>query len=300
MEKNNGENKKKERNISQNIINEDFTFLLNKYNINKNDFIKPIIENDIYNPENVVNNNNLFDIICPICLNILNNPISCSSNLNSHSFCKECINIYLSEHENCPLCKNNFEYYYNKEISEKLNELLFKCIYFKEGCNKILNYLEYFKHINECKYKNSDIIYICLVEKYNYLNKNFETCNYTGKLKEIEEHFKICAFFQYTCLFCKENIISLNFKEHSVNKCKMRIFNDNDGDIYIGEIKNNQKDGFGIHYTLKIIKKMDLVSIIQEKETNIEVNGKEAKNMALECFYCLEDINMKENGKMII
>ena len=244
MKQKNEVNKRQEQNI-----NEDLSFLVNKYNINKNEFIIINKENDFYNPENVVNNNNLFDLSCSICLNILKNPINCSSNLNSHSFCKECIDIYLREYENCPICKNNFEYNYNKEIEKKLNELLFRCKYWKEGCDKIINYFEYFKHINECKYGNSDILYTCIVEKYNYVNKNFEPCNYIGKLKEVEEHFKKCAFFQYKCLFCKENIISLNFKEHSINKCKMRIFNDNDGDIYIGEIKNNQKDGFGIHYT---------------------------------------------------
>ena len=227
---------------------EDWNFLINKYNIDKNKYIVPITNNDIYSPDNVINNNNLFDLICAICLNILKNPVSCSSNINSHSFCKECIDIYLEEHDNCPTCKNIFEYKNNPEVEKKLNELLFKCIYFKDGCKNIINYTDYFKHINECEYRNDNILYECLVDKYNYINKSFEPCHYIGKIKEMEEHFKKCAFMKYRCLFCKEDILSIHFIDHAINNCQIRIFNDNDGDIYIGEIKKNKRDGYGIHY----------------------------------------------------
>ena len=48
-----------------------------------------------YNSGDLVNRNE--DFICPICFCVLKNPISCSDKNNSHSFCKECIDIYLKE-----------------------------------------------------------------------------------------------------------------------------------------------------------------------------------------------------------
>ena len=69
-----------------------------------------------YNKDNVLEKENIEDLICPICFYVLKNPISCSSNKNYHSFCKECIDQYLKENNKCPTCKLNFEYKENNEI----------------------------------------------------------------------------------------------------------------------------------------------------------------------------------------
>ena len=112
--------------------------LLNIYNIDKNKFINSTLIN-YYDPDNVIDNkNNLFDLICPICLNILNIPKSCSLNKQSHSFCKKCIDEHLKQYNNCPICKNFFEYRDNKMIQLLLLNLKFKCHYSKEGCNAII------------------------------------------------------------------------------------------------------------------------------------------------------------------
>ena len=73
-----------------------------------------------YNRENVIKKDNTEDLICPICFYILKNPISCSNNKNSHSFCKECIDEYLKENNKCPMCKLNFEYKINNELNNIL------------------------------------------------------------------------------------------------------------------------------------------------------------------------------------
>ena len=52
-----------------------------------------------------------------------------------------------------------------------------------------MNYLEYYNHINECKYNN--LLYKCQIDKYNYSRKEFEKCNYNGNIEEIKKHFKI-------------------------------------------------------------------------------------------------------------
>ena len=219
-------------------IKDDLYFLLNKYKIEKDKYVNCISNVYFYNRDNIVQNEhieNLENFICPICLAILKRPKFCSSKENSHSFCKECIEKYLEKNNKCPICKNIFENKTKSVIEKQLYTFNFKCIFHKEGCPKIINYLDYFNHINECKYSN--ILYKCQVEKYNYLNKEFEKCNYIGNIKEIENHFKLCAFIKYKCIFCKEIILQISLMEHVENKCKIGIIKYLDGEIYIGEKK---------------------------------------------------------------
>ena len=233
---------------------ENLNVLLNKYNINKSQYIIRV-KDDYYNPNNLIDKKNAIDLKCPICLNILNIPKSCSSNNNSHSFCKKCIDKYLKDNNNCPICRQHFSYKTNNKIEKKIIEVKFRCNYFYKGCKQILNYYTYFNHINECIYRN--IQYKCQVEKYNYINKQFEKCHYISNNKLIENHFKKCALVQYKCNFCKEKILAINIKDHFENNCKIRIINYEDGSIYIGEIKNNKKDGLGKIYSSSGIKYYD-------------------------------------------
>ena len=132
---------------------ENFDFLLKKYNINKDECLKCISNINIYDRENVIEKNNIdiSNLICPICYYILKQPRFCSLNNNSHSFYKECIDKYLEINNKCPICKNNFENKSKNEIENELHKFVFKYLFFKEGWNKVLNYLEYFNHIHECK-----------------------------------------------------------------------------------------------------------------------------------------------------
>ena len=230
------------------IHEENINFLLSKYNIDKNKYIVPAFSNDSYNKDNVVSDNELFDLLCPICYNILKNPKRCSLDSNSHSFCQECIDKYLEESDNCPVCKKYFEYFPNTEIEKLLKKLKFKCIYYKDGCSEIISYSEYFIHINNCKFKN--IIYECKVEKFNYKKKEFVKCCYRGDINDIEKHFKSCALLKYKCLFCNENILKINFREHLEDTFKVTIIIFSEGDKYIGEIKNGKSEGYGMDFYL--------------------------------------------------
>ena len=227
--------------------NENLNFILNEYNIDKDKYLNSISNANYYNRENVVEKDiDISNLICPICYYILKDPRFCSSNNNSHSFCKECIDKYLETKNNCPLCKNIFENKIKDEIENKLHKLEFKCLFFKEGCTKVVNYLEYSNHILGCKYNN--LLYNCQIDTYNYLNKEFEKCNYKGNKDEIKDHFKKCALIKYNCLFCNENILKINLKEHVEKKCKLGIFKYLMNDKYIGENKNKIKEGYGIMY----------------------------------------------------
>ena len=163
---------------------------LNANDINFKKFIKynKIL---IYNSENIITKKNTEDLICSICFNVLKNPISCSDKKNSHSFCKECIDMFLKENSKCPICKLAFEYIINNNLKNELNNLSFKCQFKNEGCSEILFYLDYLNHIDNCKYNN--IKYECHVKKYDYKSKEFKECGYLGNKNEIEKHFILCG-----------------------------------------------------------------------------------------------------------
>ena len=212
-------------------------------------FKKYIIKNTIenYNSDNLIDKHNNENLICAICLNVLKNPISCSDKNNCHSFCKECIDEYLKESNNCPTCKENFEYKKNYLLNNKLVKLNFNCAFKNEGCNSIIPYSDYLNHINNCKY-NDDSTYECTIMKYNYNYKEFKKCGYTGNKVDIENHFKLCAYIKCNCLFCNKFVLQMNLEEHAKNICKFGIIIYPDGDKYIGEKQNNKAEGYGIYY----------------------------------------------------
>ena len=158
-----------------------------------------------YSIDDLIDKDKIENLICPICLLILRNPVCCSDKINSHSFCKDCIDEFLKEKDKCPVCKLLFGYKNNNKIIDKLNLLSFNCMHKNEGCDKILSYSEYLNHINNCKYNNSK--YECQIRKYNYKNKEFEKCGFIGNQEEIKKHFNICAFNKNKCLFCNKYIL---------------------------------------------------------------------------------------------
>jgi len=230
---------------NQSNQDDDLNYLINQYNIDKNKYIIPPIYIDSYKEEDAIQRDN-YDLICSICLNIINGPKSCSLNNISHSFCKKCIDKYLLLNNKCPICKKYFENKDNSQIQKLLETLSFKCLYQKEGCDKILSYSEYINHINKCNYNN--ILYECQIEKLNNNNKNFEKCKYKGYKKEIIKHFKLCAFFTFKCVCCNQNILKINLKAHIENECKFGIINYSNKEKFLGEKKNKIREGYGIYY----------------------------------------------------
>ena len=103
---------------------EGFNNQSNQYDLSLKKHIKQI-QTSVYSKENVIEKDNIEDLICPICFNILKNPISCSNNKNAHSFCKKCIDQYLKEKDKCPICKLDFKYKINDELNNSFNKIYF-------------------------------------------------------------------------------------------------------------------------------------------------------------------------------
>ena len=227
------EDKSDELNISSNVLELYFKKCIKQNKIlfyNRNDLI------DVEYKE---------DCSCPICLDILNNPVSCSNKNNSHSFCKECIDKYLKNNNKCPSCKLNFEYKNNDRINNILKELSFNCMFKSEGCNEIILYSEYLNHINNCEHSNN---YECYIKKYNYNKKKFEKCGFVGGKKNLEKHFKKCGAIKYKCIICNKYILLMNLEEHVENECIFGIINYPNGNKYLGAKYNNMREGYGTLY----------------------------------------------------
>ena len=227
-------------------ISQDLNALMKKHNIDKAKYIRPYSNNLYYNPENVIEGTKkVEDLICPICYNILKNPINCNSTKKSHSFCEECIKKSLEINDKCPMCKQEFEYGINKKIEKLLQKLKFKCIYAEEGCPKILDYSIYFKHIDKCGFR--EILYECQVDKFIGLKKGFKKCGYVGTIKKINRHFLKCAFLEINCFFCNQKIIQALFNKHIKSVCCNILYLYKDTKIFFGKHENEfqEPEGFG-------------------------------------------------------
>ena len=62
------------------------------------------------------------DIICPICLDILNDPFLCNKCQNN--FCNNCITKWKINNSKCPICCANAEYIYNRLLKNTIPVLL--------------------------------------------------------------------------------------------------------------------------------------------------------------------------------
>lgn len=114
-------------------------------------------------------------LLCQICRSVLWQPEKCQQ-CQSH-FCKFCIRFSLLKSKKCPCClvdysSSNPDHY----LVIDLNELILKCIYTYNGCNKCLSYKEIIEHENLCIYKEK----VC------------EECNKKILIKDYHPHIIIC------------------------------------------------------------------------------------------------------------
>ena len=102
------------------------------------DIYSYINENNIINDE--IYNEFKFSISCPICTNIIIEPMMCM--ICQSSYCKKCINQWSLINEKCPNRCINPNYQISKEMNGILSKLQFKCKF----CNKTFEYNEMKEH----------------------------------------------------------------------------------------------------------------------------------------------------------
>lgn len=89
------------------------------------------------------------DFVCSICLNIVEDPVCCSSceSLN----CKDCMNA----NKNCPKCRKELkETSIPRMVKNCLSALRFNC---PLNCSKTFNYEKKMQHFSECLNKHEQL-----------------------------------------------------------------------------------------------------------------------------------------------
>ena len=102
------------------------------------DIYSYISENNIINEE--IYDEFKFSILCPICANIIIEPLICM-NCQS-SYCKKCINQWTLINEKCPNRCLNPNYQISQEMNGLLSKLKFQCKF----CDKAFKYNEMKEH----------------------------------------------------------------------------------------------------------------------------------------------------------
>ena len=85
------------------------------------------------------------DVICPICSNLIINPMMCMRCQNV--YCKKCIEAWNKKDNKCPNRCENPDYHKSLEKSNTLSKLKFKC----EKCGEEILYNNVQKHMDNCE-----------------------------------------------------------------------------------------------------------------------------------------------------
>ncbi|CAD8161782.1 unnamed protein product [Paramecium octaurelia] len=167
-----------------------------------------IIEDYHIEVEQVLSNNvHPYDIKCPVCLNVYLDPISCDSCMNH--FCKKC--YQQKQSTKCPLCNHQSET--RKAfplLRQLLSQLKIRCHHFFQGCQVIVDYDAYDKHVKQCDYS----------EEVCGLVDGKLQCNVIKFKKDIQDHRTYeCNYRQCECCHCHQFFSSFKLQMHEL-KCE--------------------------------------------------------------------------------
>ena len=142
-------------------------------------------------------------LLCPICSNVLKDPVQCQ---NEHYFCRFCIKKHLHENsETCPMCQD----YLTEEILSKPPRLLtnmleclkIRCDHAKRGCQELIKLEFLHQHVKSCGYSPT-------------------RCTNSGCSQVINQHDKelhenkLCPFGMFVCDDCQEQVLRKSRRVH--------------------------------------------------------------------------------------
>jgi hypothetical protein len=90
-------------------------------------------------------------VICPICSNILINPVMCMKCQNV--YCRKCIDEWSKKDNKCPNRCENPNYQRSLEKNNILSKLKFKC----ENCGEEVFYEKVKNHMDECNINGNKV-----------------------------------------------------------------------------------------------------------------------------------------------
>lgn len=146
------------------------------------------------------------ELICSICLEVARDPKNCKTCQNL--FCKFCISKQIQANKCCPNRCNYIEEDLNLSFKKLLYKIQLKCLFFSQGCDQLIDYENFDKHINTCSQGN----YICLSK----------LCSFEGPLKEILLHVSTCPMKIVVCIYCSKEIYKIEYDTHYL-ECSKKL-----------------------------------------------------------------------------
>jgi hypothetical protein len=136
---------------------------------------------------------------CPICFNIMKDPVQCPG---SCTFCRHCVSEHLNGVETCPTCANPMDkekLLPNRLIGSMIGDSEVHCLSYESPGDGIKTDEELAEELAN-------------------------SCGWTGKLKDAEQHYKDCQFVKVECpnIGCEDMCLRKDLPEH-IENCLHRL-----------------------------------------------------------------------------
>lgn len=229
------------------------------------------------------------EFICTICNGLVINPINCE--YCGNCFCEICINKWLNNNSKCPNMCSMFKSSKLGRIAQNiLNKVKLNCLYRSNGCFAEIEYENYMKHCENCKYVQFECLY--------------DNCGYIGPKYKLEEHFGNCHRPIILCRNCNISLTIVEYNSHFLNcyRKSEEIYQENlkmlvEENLKLKvEINKLNEENNNLKCTLEKSKKcmnsnnnFDLLNSIntQKDEEKLKIDNKEYLFMKSDCniFY---------------
>lgn len=139
---------------------------------------------------------------CPICSNIMKDPVQCTA--QGHTFCRFCVMKALDWSETCPTCREPLK-------KDKLLPNRLACSIIEDAQVHCFSY----EFTAEGKVKDTEGSIQSVLDN----DESYESCEWSGKLRDAESHYKQCQFAQTNCPHdgCSDIIIRKDLPSHNAD-----------------------------------------------------------------------------------
>jgi hypothetical protein len=216
------------------------------------------------------------DIICLICMDIVNAPEQCQTCLSI--FCKGCIKKWLESNLKCPTSRCNYRpQKLNLTALKLLSKIKLKC---ENGCGSIIFYEDYLIHVHrdckltkiKCRGCDIEIANNLINDHLNYCPWIIISCELCEKIffrEDSNEHKKSCPEVETKCQYCIKSLKRKDLEDHEekcfnlvCNNCKFAFSLASVSRAVKKEITNYRKEVDGLKNEIELKQK------IQENEKN--------------------------------
>ena len=130
---------------------------------------------------------------CPICLNVLKEPVMCRR--NQHYFCTSCITRHLGNSSTCPTCMEELTVetltQASRIVTDYLSELRICCDYSSRGCREVMLLNNLQRHVAICG--------------FSPVKCSNDGCNMmVNKRDKVHHETEVCDFRRVKCHDCAE------------------------------------------------------------------------------------------------